>query len=721
MTDNSKYQYTCKKVMSDASENIGAPLTAWSNQSGGETYYVIFDGQVYKNTYWVERWHIPQRDNIPSYENAWIWVRTATNAEIEKHGNPTQGTVEPIPGDVDILKPDALTEETYQEKGYKPNGSGTNLAYTSARVCHSLYNQYETDRTRPKVSAYITDWCQYDARLPAALDDSGKKEEDDKGGPGRGFNLKDIPATDHDRLIFNISGIHGNIGEKSDRINLSAEGWNKQLKPGDPPIITDWRQYDTRSPAALDDSGKEEDKDGPGRGFNLEDIPATAYDRLVFSFLGIYGDTGKKSDRINLSAEGWNKQLKPGDPPITFGHIVPVDPYGDLGTTRNVGLPAEDKRDAGPNTFLQFYNQQAASGLLGGLRNLQQKAKLAGHRLELAFSIGGWSMSGYFSPMLKDNTQRETFINSIVDFFQRFPMFTAVDIDWEYPGAAGEEGNEFDPINDGPNYAILIKELRQALDRAFGTSARKQITIASSAVVGKLKKSNIKELIRNGLDNIFVMTYDFFGNGWAEHIGHHTNLYSPYYASDDPDRLYDISSDEAIKYLIEVEGVPPGKIHLGFANYGRSCIGANLETRQYNRNPDNPAPALGTMENGAPEFFCLLNNQFDCEQQLAWAKNGFKLMTDTATDADFLYNSTGGHFISLDTPRTVFKKGIYATEHKLGGIFSWSGDQDCGLLANAAREGTGYIPIKGKEKIDMGPLYNRGELIELPDVNSGKK
>lgn len=637
MTDNSKYQYTCKKVMSDASENIGAPLTAWSNQSGGETYYVIFDGQVYKNTYWVERWHIPQRDNTPSYENAWSWVRAATAEEIAKHGNPKEGTVKPIPGDVAILKPDALTEKTYQEKGYKPDGSGTNLAYTSARVCHSLYNQYETDRTRPKVSAYITDWCQYDARLPPASKDSDENEND------------------------------------------------------------------------------------PGRGFNLADIPATAYDRLVFSFLGIYGDKGSKKDRINLSAEGWNKQLRPEDPPITFGHIVPVDPYGDLGTTRNVGLPKEDTRDAGPNTFLPFYNQQAASGLLGGLRNLQQQAKLAGHRLELAFSIGGWSMSGYFSPMLKDDAQRKTFIDSIVDFFQRFPMFTAVDIDWEYPGAAGEVGNEFDPENDGPNYAILIKELRQALDCAFGTSARKQITIASSAVVGKLKKSNIKELIHNGLDNIFVMTYDFFGNGWAKHIGHHTNLYSAPYASDDPNRDYDISSDEAIKYLIEVEGVPPGKIHLGFANYGRSCIGANLKTRQYNRNPDNPAPALGTMENGAPEFFCLLNNQFDCEQQLAWAKNGFKLMTDTATDADFLYNSTGGHFISLDTPRTVFKKGIYATEHKLGGIFSWSGDQDCGLLANAAREGAGYIPIKGKEKIDMGPLYNRGELVELPDVNSRKK
>jgi chitinase len=86
-------------------------------------------------------------------------------------------------------------------------------------------------------------------------------------------------------------------------------------------------------------------------------------------------------------------------------------------------------------------------------------------------------------------------------------------------------------------------------------------------------------------------------------------------------------------------------------------------------------------------------------------------MTDTGADADVLFNSTGGHYISLDTPRTTKLKGEYVLENKLGGIFSWSGDQDNGLLANAAREGTGYEALR--EKIDMGPLYNKGEKFEL--------
>ncbi|WP_445493857.1 hypothetical protein [Photorhabdus sp. SF281] len=73
---------------------------------------------------------------------------------------------------------------------------------------------------------------------------------------------------------------------------------------------------------------------------------------------------------------------------------------------------------------------------------------------------------------------------------------------------------------------------------------------------------------------------------------------------------------------------------------------------------------------------------------------------------------------------TIFSNNLESTESDgdfSGLLFSWSGEQGCGLLANAARAGAGYIPIKGKEKIDMGPLYNRGELVELPDVNSRKK
>lgn len=644
------YQYTAKKKMSDANSNVGAPLTGWKLQSGGESFYVIYNGGVYKNIGWAQRWQVPDEtliapDDCPVYENAWRWLRDATKEEIDTHGNPNNPDIPP--GDkTPVIQFDKLTEDTYKEVGYKPDGSGTHLSFTSARVAKSMYNGYQTDggdqKGLPKVSAYITDWCQYDARLSA------------------------------------------------------------ETKVG--------AQHQ-----------KNENSDSPGRGFNLEDIPATAYDRLIFSFMAVNGDKGKLAPRINEVVIGWNRQADASNgtiQPISLGHIVPVDPYGDLGTTRNVGVPPDQRRDATPNNFLQYYKQEAASGLLGGLRILKERAKRENHKLELAFSIGGWSMSGYFSVMAKDPEQRATFISSIVDFFVRFPMFNAVDIDWEYPGAEGEVGNVVDPENDGPNYVLLVKELRAALDIAFGSRARKEITIACSAVVGKMTKGCFNE-IHKYLDNIFVMTYDFFGTGWAEYIGHHTNLYGPKYEYDEdgnpplpnPDRGLDYSADEAIRYLLS-QGVKPEQIHLGFANYGRSCLGANLQTRLYNREGD----ALGTMEKGAPEFFCLLNNQYDAENALSRGKNGFELVTDTETDADALFNQQGEHWISLDTPRTVLHKGIYAARMGLGGVFSWSGDQDNGLLANAAREGSGYIPVLGKEKIDMGSFYNPGRKIKLSKV-----
>lgn len=618
------YAYSTEKAMSDASSTIGEPLAAWNQQSGGQTFNVIFDGKVYQNQYWVERWHCPgQAGTAASPHNAWESLRDATGEEIAELGNPTDCTVGPTTNKTDVLQADPLTEQTYGQVGYKPDGSGTNLSYTASRVCFSMYNDYYPDKNRPKVSAYITDWCQFDGRLDG---------------------------------------------------------------------LTDPNDTDTHS-----------------RGFDLNSIPATAYDKLVFSFLAVCGDHGPLKDKVQEVVNGWNVQVSEADK-IRNGHMVPVDPYADLATTRNVGLPDEAGHPGvGPDNFLLYYNQESAAGLLGGLREMQERARLAGHRLKLAFSIGGWSLSSYFSTMVSRPVERQRFIDSIIDFFIRFPMFSGVDIDWEYPGGGGLDGNDYDEENDGPNYALLIKELRTALDSRFGAHNRKEITIAASAVVSKMEKSNLADLINNGLDNIFLMSYDLFGTGWAEYIGHHTNLKSPTGAT--PGGDYDLSAEVAINYLIDDLQIPSQKIQLGYANYGRACLGANLEDRTYNREGE----ALGTFELGAPELFDIFNNYFDVEYELAVGKNGFVLMTDTIADADVLYNENGGHYISLDTPRTVKQKAEYAASRNLGGIFSWSGDQDCGLLANAAREGAGYIA--SRETIDMGPIYNPGEPIELKPIN----
>ncbi|MHA1066850.1 glycosyl hydrolase family 18 protein [Enterobacter ludwigii] len=628
--------YTSVRAMSNASCEVGEPLDIWREQTGGKVFNVIYDGKVYQNRYWVERWHIPGRGTDPlvaSPQNAWEYQRDATSDEITTIGNPWDAVVRPTTNKTPVIMADQKTTDTYSVIGFTPDGSGTNLSFTASRVCKSLYNQYDPDTSRPKLSAYITDWCQFDTRL----------------------DMETIEA--------------------SEKYNF-------------------------------------------GRGFDLTTIPPMAYDKLIFSFMGVAGDTLFEGNKVQLAMDGWNSQVE-ADEKIKLGHIVPVDPYGDLGTSRNVGI------DKGyPNcdfgTFLPYYNQQKAAGLLGGLRDLQAKAYSFGHRLELTFSIGGWSLSSYFSAMVRDPVQRAEFVRSVVDFFIRFPMFSGVDIDWEYPGGGGLYDNNstsdyqvYDELNDGSNYALLITELRTALDKKFTGANRKEISIACSAVISKMKKSNLKELSDKGVDNIYLMSYDLFGTPWAKHIGHHTSLYSPEGTPENTEE--DLSADMAINYLLGL-GIPAKKINLGYANYGRACTGANLKDRTYSNTNAGALKSLGSFENGAPEFFDILNNYFDVEYQLAVGKNGFILMTDTVADADFLYseNSPGMHFISLDTPRTVKLKGEYANQYGLGGIFSWSGDQDCGLLANAAREGAGYLACK--ELIDMGPLYSPGELCELTPI-----
>lgn len=582
---------------------IEETVVPWDHQSGAGPFYVVFDSFVWKNLWWVESYQCPKEWEDDPNNNPWRKLRAATSEEIAL-GNPTSCN-----GAADctaLLCKDPKTEAMYQQVDYKPDGSGTNLSYTSARVAKSVYNIYEKSETKPKLSAYITDWCQYDGRL----------------------------------------------------------------------------QNDT-SPS------------NAGRGFDLTKIDPYAYDRLIFSFMGICGDFGEKADVVQKSVDGWNKQVPT---PMKKGHIVLMDPWGDLATYVNVGLnPEQGHMDLTYDNYLNYYQQEKAAGLLGGMRELKKKNP----NLKYSFSVGGWTLSGFFSDMVKDPEMRKEFIASVIDFIKRFPMFDGIDIDWEYPGAPGNSGNHYDPVNDGPNYAHLIRELRSALDNRFGKN-NKTITIAMSADPEKMRFSNIAGLKAASLDFIFLMSYDFFGTGWSPSLAHHSNLNNS--------KLSNFSATKAVEYLIS-EGIPPDMIHLGVANYGRAAAEADLSSLKY----DIQGNALGSFERGAYEFFDLINNVLDLEKNQAEGKNGFTLITDTDADADILYNYTTKHYVSLDTPRTARNKGEYVKRLGLAGCFSWSGDQDDGLLANASKEGMGYSLIK--EVFAMAPLYNKGEQMDLAGNN----
>ncbi|HAW0008497.1 TPA: chitinase [Escherichia coli] len=64
-------------------------LQAWSGQEGSEIYHVIFNGNVYKNAWWVGSKDCPRGTSAENSNNPWRLERTATAAELSQYGNPT--------------------------------------------------------------------------------------------------------------------------------------------------------------------------------------------------------------------------------------------------------------------------------------------------------------------------------------------------------------------------------------------------------------------------------------------------------------------------------------------------------------------------------------------------------------------------------------------------------------------------------------------------------
>lgn len=102
--------------------------------------------------------------------------------------------------------------------------------------------------------------------------------------------------------------------------------YNKYAKANKPKVFgyyTDWSQYDDRlqNPQAA--------KEARGRGFDLANIPPTAYDKIIFGFVGIVGDQGEKAFTVSKAAA----QLGKTTHQATF-----LDPWGDFTSTTNNNL-----------------------------------------------------------------------------------------------------------------------------------------------------------------------------------------------------------------------------------------------------------------------------------------------------------------------------------------------------------------------------------------------
>ncbi|MEO9386615.1 glycosyl hydrolase family 18 protein [Chromobacterium phragmitis] len=445
---------------------------------------------------------------------------------------------------------------------------------------------------------------------------------------------------------------------------------------------TDWSQYDSRYGNGPGDPSV--NYSVGGRGTDAMRLQAMGpFDKIVVGFAGIIGDEGEKKPVIDKAAIDFGIASGPADLPNQRGKATFTDSWGDVLSYINCGFNSWVSNDA-----IAMFHPDRAQGLLGALVKLKRSKP----DLRISLSLGGWTMSQAFHHIAKEPALRTVLALSLKRIVDAFPMFTDLDIDWEYPGVPGAPGNQFGP-EDAPNFAALIREIKAHLPSMH-------LSIAVNAEPAKMAAADIPSLLAAGVEGLNVMCYDFFGTPWAEHLAHHTNLRG------NPSDASQNSATKAVDYLLSL-GVAPKKIFLGYAAYSRNAQRARIDGVSPLRGSYQPYPdqtTVGSFESGTTEWPDVLYQYMDFENQTG--RNGFQLYTDTVADADFLYNSQSQVFMSLDTPRSVKAKAEYARSKGLGGMFVWTGDGDSGLLTNAAREGLGCRVQQ--QVVDMAPFYFSG-------------
>jgi len=294
------------------------------------------------------------------------------------------------------------------------------------------------------------------------------------------------------------------------------------------------------------------------------------------------------------------------------------------------------------------------------LRKLSELRKI-NPDLKILISIGGWTWSKNFSDAVLTDTSTHNFATSAVSIVAQYNL-DGIDIDWEYPGMIGDS-NIYRP-EDKQHYTLLFKYLREGLDSLNLLTHMKYFV--TTAVGGSQDYIDHTEMdkVQQYTDYINVMSYDY-ADGSDSISGHHTNLYT---SSGDSNQY---SAHRSIQAFIAA-GVPPGKIVIGIAFYGKGWQMATPDNNGLYRKALKPARGGG--------FTHLKDSVVN--------KNGYKQYWDATAKAPYLFNAEQKIFISYDNERSVKDKCKYVKHNHLAGAMFWeySSDKKEYLLKTIAHE-----------------------------------
>lgn len=386
------------------------------------------------------------------------------------------------------------------------------------------------------------------------------------------------------------------------------------------------------------------------------------------------------------------------------------------------GTPSDDTFDwaLAPKYSLAFTDSWAdiwmdAGAGAGGIFRVYELMHRIYPNVNIMISIGGWTRGQMFSEMALTKETREIFIKSCIEMLDRAPWLAGIDLDWEYPGVYRDPVTDAldDPVDfgsgvgghdvsvDKENFTALLKELREAMDKAGYED--KLLTICESADYERTAANQQLDEVAKYVDFVNVMTYDMTGV-YNETTGHHAALYSNPYTP--------FSVDKAIKgYLNHFK---PEQLNVGVATYSRGW--ANVVPDENGELRGQPAgtrnPAKDTAHPDADPNSRYYRGDGDSgtgiyEVTEGWSEGKhkatdmpevigkwyglypggcFRLATikkmvldteryqyyyDEEAEAPYLYDTKDKVYLSFENERSAQAKVDYVLEHGLGGLIFW--------------------------------------------------
>lgn len=297
--------------------------------------------------------------------------------------------------------------------------------------------------------------------------------------------------------------------------------------------------------------------------------------------------------------------------------------------------------------------------------------------VKVIVSVGGWTRGQNFHAMAATTSTRAVFIQSVIDFLNKYPFIDGVDLDWEYPGInrAADPNDQYDRgcpggPEDKQNFTSLLREIRQAYNN--NGLSDKMLTIAVPSGYDKLALQEPDKYAQY-LDFLNVMTYDMHG-AWENTTNHQSPLYanpndpSPTSPVDIKNRY---NTDSAMKILQEEYNIPAEKLLVGSPYYSRGWKGVTGGVNGMYANATGAA--TGSWDNpqspgGQYPYFTLktMENQ-----------NGYvKYRDDTYAKTPWLYNASQGIVLSYEDTTSLSARCDYINSNGYGGLIVWeiSGD-----------------------------------------------